>query len=189
MENKNKNNVLRKRIGFLLVIGAAALAVAFVLGVALNTALGPAFGGIANAFATAFVIGVAIVGVKTWYSPIVVWTVFGALAWPLTTMGPPGPHKIAIGLLAGGEVALFLIGAQNKTWRYAIAGAVMSILMTYLILVAMLQLNLSPESAAKLQEALKFLLPIYGFLGAAGMAAASSVYNRRLSRMSFFQTL
>ncbi|HYJ83061.1 MAG TPA: hypothetical protein VEW26_09505 [Allosphingosinicella sp.] len=182
-----------RRITYLTLMGAAALVVAWVLGVALNLSLGPAFGGILNAFATAFVVGVAVVGVKKWYSPVVVWLVFSVLAWPTITMGPPGPHKILIGLATGLLVALLLampIFRTKHSWiKYFIAGAAMSAFMTYLILLAMLYLNLSPESAAKLKDALPFLLPLYAGLGGAGFAVAYRVFENKLSRLSYFSNL
>ena len=183
------NENLIQRVGFLGLMGALALVVAFALGVALNAALGPAFGGLLNAIATAFVVGLAIATVKSWYSPIVVWGVFSALAIPLTTMGPPGIHKLAIGLLTGIVVAVVLINAGGKVWRYAVAGAVMSALMTVLILYAMLELNLSPESAARLQSAIAYLVPVYMVFGAIGMGAASWAYNSTLSERPFFKNI
>ena len=175
------------RLGYLALMAAVAFVVAFALGVSLNAALGPAFGGILNAFATAFVIGVAISGVRTWYSPIVVWLIFSLFAVFTTTMGPPGWHKLVIGGATGAVMALVLVRAKLNVIRYAIAGAIMSALMTFLILFAMLQLNLSPESAQKLQAALPYLIPVYAGLGAAGMAAGVWVYKTRLSRLHFFQ--
>ena len=187
------DNSFARRVSYLTLMGAAAFVVALVLGVALNLSLGPAFGGILNAFATAFVIGVAVVGVKKFYSPIIVWLVFSLLAWPTITMGPPGPHKIVIGLATGLLLAVLLalpIFRTRYTWiKYFIAGAIMSAFMTYLILQAMLYLNLKPESAAKLQQALPYLLPLYAALGGAGFAVAYRVFETRLSRLPYFSNL
>jgi len=184
---------LPRRITYLTLMGATALVVAFVLGVALNLSLGPATGGILNAFATAFVIGVAVVGVKKWYAPILVWLVFALLAWPTPTMGPPGPHKILIGIATGIVLAIILalpIFRTRYIWiRYFVAGAAMSAFMTYLILQAMLYLNLSPEAAAKLQQYLPYLLPLYAVLGGAGFAVAHRIFETRLARLPYFSRL
>jgi len=187
------DNGLTRRITYLTLMGAAALVVAFVLGVALNVSVGPAFGGILNAFATGFVFGIAVAGVQKWYAPIVVWLVFALLAWPTVTMGPPGPHKIAIGVASGillsALLALPIFRTKHVWIRYFIAGAIMSAFMTYLILQAMLYLNLQPESAQKLQGALPYILPIFAALGGAGFAAGYRVFETKLTRLPYFSNL
>lgn len=187
------DNSLARRISYLTLMGAAALVVAFVLGAALNLSVGPAFGGILNAFATGFVFGIAVAGVKKWYAPIVVWLVFALLAWPTITMGPPGPHKIPIGLASGILLSILLalpIFRAKYVWiRYFIAGAIMSAFMTYLILLAMLYLNLRPESAEKLQQALPYILPLFAVLGGSGFAVGYRVFERKLTRLPYFSNL
>lgn len=194
MSSASTSSAFPLRLAFVSSMGGVAFVVAFSLGWILNTVVGPAFGGLLNSFITAMVVGLAVAAVPKWWTPIVTWLVFSLLASATTTMGPPGPHKILIGILVGVVMATMfwlstvVLPSWRRTW-YFVIGATMSVLMTFLIFLAMTMLQLNPVGAAKLRGALPYVLPIYAVLGGAGFAFALRVYANRFANLPAFRKL
>ena len=86
---------------YLGFIGAITIALGIVLGTALNATGIPMLGGLANAIVTAAVLTIGVKGVQKFGSGTILWLVVSTLAIPTLSMGPPGAHKLLVGLVAG----------------------------------------------------------------------------------------
>ena len=113
---------------FIGVMAAVTFGIGFVLGAALNVATGtPMVGGLLNAVITAALIAITVKAVKKFGVGIILWIVMSAIAIPTMTMGPPGAHKLLVGLFGGLVLDIILVVTKRKNWGYLIAGGVMSL--------------------------------------------------------------
>lgn len=177
------------QVAYAVTLGAVAFAIAFVVGTTLNLALGPAMGGLANAVVTAMIIAIGCKGAEAFPFAVVVWIGFSIPAIFTTTMGPPGPHKLVIGIITGLAMELGFLALGRRGWVYFVVGGIMSVVMTTLILAAMLVLSLGGNSANALLARLWFLLPIYFILGGVGLYLGHLVFERRIGKLSFVARL
>jgi hypothetical protein len=170
------------------ILAAVTFAVAFALGAGIILATGiPATGGIANIFVAVLIvmIGLQIVP-KFGFATLTVGLVF-TFAIPTVIGGPPGVHKVLIGILIGLVTDVVLTLGKRARWSYIVGGslgAVTSILSIYVALIA-----LKLPGASKLAPLLIPLAVMQAVLGALAAWVALQIFQRRLSKLTSVQRL
>ncbi len=172
---------------FLGLIGAVTIGVGVALGTALNAAGIPMLGGLANAVVTAAVLTVGVKGVQKFGSGTILWLVVSTVAIPTLSMGPPGAHKLLVGLVAGllWDVSLTVTGRTK--WGYLVSGAVM--MLAVMLGVFGVAVYFDFPAAEKLKSAIVYIVPINFALGMFGTWLGLVIFDRRISRIRFVQTL
>ena len=170
------------------VFGAFATIAAFVIGAALLATTGiPMIGGLLNAVVVVLILFTGIRLVNRFGAAILTNLVFVSVAIPTIVVGPPGPHKVIIGLAAGLIIDFFITIFQRKTIGYYIGiilGSAVYPLGIYFVLVY--------TQAPSLEKYSKIMIPFiawYGLCGAIGTYIGLSIYNKKLSKLAAVKNL
>lgn len=169
------------------VFSAATFAASFVLGNAVTTALGPGTSGIATIIITTILV---IIGARIIDTPgalTIMVTIFTVFAIPTNMFGPPGPHKILIGLATGAVYDFFWVIMRGTKYSLPTAAAISTAVSIVLILYLMVYLN-HPRADA-LKNLIYYIVPLYGFLGFLGAILGNWIYDKSLSRLSMIRDL
>jgi len=172
---------------YLGLIGAITIALGVVLGTALNATGIPMLGGLANAVVTAAVLTIGVKGVQKFGSGTILWVVVSTLAIPTLSMGPPGAHKLLVGVVAGLLWDVCLVVTRRTKWGYLVSGAVM--MLAVMLGVFGVALYFDFPAAETLKSAIAYVLPINFVLGMLGTWLGLTVYEKRISRVRFVQSL
>lgn len=176
-----------KSLFVIAVFSAATFAASFALGNAITIALGPGTSGIATIIITTVLVIICgrlveRIGVFT-----LTVTLFTVLAIPTNLFGPPGPHKIVIGLITGITYDAVWNLTGRKKFSLPSAAAVATAVSISLIFGLLLYLN-HPRKEY-LQGILKYIIPLYAILGFVGGLLGNWIYDRSLSRLSVVKQL
>ncbi|MDP2896996.1 MAG: hypothetical protein Q8Q12_10640 [bacterium] len=179
----------RKELFVCVVFACATFAASFVLGSGITLALGPGTSGVATILITTVivVIGANIVGTIGYFTLVV--TLFTVLAIPTNMFGPPGPHKVIIGLSTGLVYDLAWNLTARKRFSLPFAAAVStaaSILLIFLFMVWFFPEHPKRETIAGL---LKYLIPVYAVLGFIGGVLGDWIYKKSLADLSIVKML
>jgi ABC-type thiamin/hydroxymethylpyrimidine transport system permease subunit len=101
--------------------------------------------------------------------------------------GPPGPQKIAIGILTG--VAYDLVWNLTGRKRYSLPFAAAVSTAVSILLIYFLMVLIAYPRTDYLHSLLKYLVPLYAVLGFVGAMIGNWIYDRSLSRISVIQQL
>lgn len=176
-----------KQHAFLGMVSAISFVVAFGLGSALNVATGiPLIGGLLNGVLVSLILIIGFRTVERFLASTIMWAIFGLLAIPTATLGPPGVYKV-IPALAGGIVWDVVVAvSRGRKWGYLIGGFLGAAVIILGVFVAAVYLGL--PSADKLRKALYFLLPVNGLLAVLGIWIGLKLWERRLSQVALFRS-
>jgi len=176
-----------KQYAFLGMVAAVSFVVAFGLGSALNIATGiPLIGGLLNGVLVSLLLTLGLRTVERFMASTVMWAIFGLLAIPTVTLGPPGVYKV-IPALAGGIVWDAVVAAsRGRRWGYVVGGFLGAVVIIIGVFIAAVYLGL--PAADRLRNALYFLIPINGALAAFGIWLGLKLWERRLSRIALFRS-
>jgi hypothetical protein len=182
-------NWTKKRFFVTLVFAATTFAASFVLGSGITLAFGSGTSGVATIIITTvlIVIGGSIVETRGYF--LVAVTLFTVLAIPTSMFGPPGPHKVIIGVLTGlvYDVIWDVTGRKRLSLPSAAAvSTAVSILLIYGLIVMFF-----PEypKLETLRRLLKYLVPVYGVLGFFGGMLGQWIYGKNLAHLSAIKML
>jgi len=173
---------------FIGIMGAITFGMGFVLGAALNVATGtPLVGGFLNAIITAALITIVVKTIKRFGVGIILWIVMSALAIPTMTMGPPGAHKLIVGLFGGIVLDTILIITGRKNWGYLIAGGSMSLAIMLGVFAVAIYFDF--PAAEQLKKYIIYIIPINFILGLIGTWIGIVIFDKRLNKISFIRNL
>lgn len=176
-----------KKLFLAAIFAAATFAASFALGNAITLAAGPGTSGIATIMVTTVLVVICARLVETIGLFTLVVTLFTVLAIPTNMFGPPGPHKILIGLITGFVYDLVWNLTGRKKYSLPTAAAIATAVSILLIFGLMTYLN--HPRADYLRSALKWIAPVYAVLGFIGGLIGNWIYDRSLSRLSVVQQL
>jgi hypothetical protein len=180
--------ITTKEYVYLGVIGALSFVLAFVLGNAVNIATGiPLTGGIINGIIVGMMLTIGIKAVDKFGAGTILWTIFAILAIPTVTLGPPGVYKIAVGVIGGLTWDVIISIFKRSNLGYILGGAIGSIVIIWGVFFAATFLGL--PSAEKLRDALIFLIPFNGFLGAISVYVGLVIFDKKLKHLSVIENL
>jgi hypothetical protein len=177
-----------RELVYLGALGAATLVLAAALGTGLTAATGiPMIGGIFNAVITASVLTIGAKGVERFGAGIILWFVLSMLAIPTLTMGPPGVHKIIIGLFGGlvWDLTFLLVG--RRLAGYLVAGGVMMLSIMLGVLGASIWLGLPGKE--RLLGAIAMLIPFNFILGLIGTYLGFKLFDAKVSEVGYVQRM
>lgn len=176
-----------RQYAFLGMVGAISFVVAFGLGSALNVATGiPLIGGLLNGVLVSMILTIGFRTVERLFAATVLWAIFGLLAIPTVTLGPPGIYKV-IPALAGGIVWDVVVAiSRGRRWGYLVGGFLGAAVIIIGVFIAAVYLGL--PSADKLRKAIYFLVPVNGALGVLGIWIGLKLWERRLSQVALFRS-
>lgn len=183
----------RQLLHVAVFFAAATFAASFVMGSGLTLAFGPGTSGIATIIVTTvlIVIGANIVEKRLYFTLTV--TLFTVLAIPTSMFGPPGIHKIMIGLLTGLTYDLLWAAfirvkpLRRVALPLAAAGATaVSILLIFALMRVAFPDHKGLETLGKY---LHYFIVVYAILGFLGASLGNWIYNARLSKLSALQIL
>jgi len=173
---------------YLGVMGALSFVLAFVLGNAVNAATGiPLTGGIVNGIVVGIMLTLGVKGVNKFGAATILWLIFAILAIPTTTLGPPGAHKILVGLFAGIIWDLVIAAFRRKNIGYILGGGAGSA--GIMIGVFVMAVALGLPAAEKLRKAMVFLLPFNTFLGLLCTYLGVIIFDKRVANLRFIKSL
>lgn len=173
---------------FIGIMGAITFGVGFALGVALNVATGtPMVGGLLNAIITAALIAITVKTIKRFGVGVILWVVMSALAIPTMTMGPPGAHKLLVGILGGIVLDSMLVVTRRKNWGYLVAGGTMSLAVMLGVFAVAIYFDF--PAAEKLRKYIVYLIPINFVLGLTGTQIGIILFDKRLHKLPFIKNL
>lgn len=145
--------------------------------------LGPLTGGLVSAIPNAIVIFLGIYLVPRVGAPTLYALIFLSLTTVTASFGPPGFHKIFIGLGLGIIIDISLIIMQRRDWSYFVAVALafgLSVDLTYLSWL-WFGVSSADEARAALQPHLLELTFVYAALGLVGSGISYFIFKRRLA--------
>ncbi len=176
-----------KRFFLTAVFAAATFVASFVFGNAITVALGPGMSGIVTIIITTILVVICARLVETMGVFTLMVFLFTFLAIPTNMFGPPGPHKIVIGLITGivYDVVWNLTGRRKFSLPFA--ACVATAISIFLIFGLMVYLD-HPRKEY-LQTILKYIVPLYAFLGFIGGWLGYWIYEKRLASLSIVQQL
>ena len=170
------------------VFGAFATIAAFAIGAALLATTGiPMIGGLLNAVVVVLILLTGVRIVNRFGAAILINFIFVAVAIPTMVVGPPGPHKILIGLTAGLLIDVIISVFKRRMLGYyigAILGSAFYPLGVYFILVY--------TNAPILGKYISILIPFiiwYAICGAVGTYLALYIYKKKLSDLTFIKSI
>jgi len=172
---------------YLGLIGAITIGTGIALGTALNATGVPMLGGLANAVITAAVLTIGVKGVKKCGSGTILWVVVSALAIPTLSMGPPGAHKLLVGVVAGVIWDTCLCVTRRTKWGYLVSGAIMMLVVMLGVFAVAVYFDF--PAAEQLRKYLVYIVPINFVLGLTGTWLGLVVFDRRLAKLRFVQSL
>lgn len=173
---------------FIGIMAAVTFGTGFALGAVLNVATGtPMVGGLLNAVLTAALIAIAVKTVRRFGVGILLWVVMSAIAIPTMTMGPPGAHKLLIGLLGGLVLDIILTVTGRKNWGYLVAGGAMSLTIMFGVFGVAVYFDF--PAAEKLKQYIVYIIPINFVLGVLGTWLGVLLFDKRLHRVPFIKNL
>ena len=177
-----------KQYMYLGVMGALSFVLAFVLGNAINAATGiPLTGGILNGIIVGIMLTLGVRGVDKFGAATVIWLVFAVFAIPTTTLGPPGPYKVLVGLSAGFVWDLIIAVFKRKKIGYVLGGGAGSAMIMLSVFLMAKLLGLPAEE--KLSKAMIYLLPFNTFLGIVCTFLGVVIFDKKMSNMPFIKNL
>jgi ABC-type thiamin/hydroxymethylpyrimidine transport system permease subunit len=185
METLNRWTV--KRLFLTAVFAAATFAASFALGNAITLTLGPGTSGIATIIVTTVLVVICARLVETPGVFTLIVTLFTVMAIPTNLFGPPGPHKILIGLLTGLTYDLVWNITGRRRFSLPIAAALATAVSILLIFGLMTYLH--HPRADYLKSVLKYIGPMYALFGFLGGVIGNWIYDHSLSRLSVVQQL
>jgi len=173
------------------VFAALTFAASFVLGSAITATAGPGMSGIATIIVTTIVV---VCGAKIIDRFGAVWlmvVLYSFFAIPTTMLGPPGPHKLLVGLLTGVAYDGVIFLLRRGSWAYRLAGgtgAAVAILAIWGLFAVF-----SPpgwdKAADKIHKLAAFIVPFYFLLGVVGGHLGDWLYNKSLKDLAVVQNL
>jgi hypothetical protein len=175
-----------KNLLWLLTVGVATWVVAASTGQLIVFATGvPASSSLLNGFLVPFCLVFGVLPSKSKFPVTIAFTVYGILATFTVLLGPPGPQKIPVALVAGlvTDLLIFLLRGQLKmrdTFAYCIAFAVWGSLLAVLARVVFELLDLP----GKEQFLALFLVMVVAFVVEAAVAGFVAVKVYRKSKFS-----
>lgn len=176
-----------KRFFLTAVFTAATFAASFVLGNAITIALGPGSSGIATIIVTTVLVVICARLVETFGVFTLIVFLFTLLAIPTNMFGPPGPHKIIIGLITGIVYDTVWNITGRKKFSLPFAASIATAVSISLIFGLMVYLDHPRKDY--FQATLKFIIPLYAILGFVGGLIGDWIYKRSLSHLSIVQQL
>jgi len=176
-----------KRLFLSGVFSAAIFAASFVLGAAITTALGPGTSGIVTIIITTILIVIGCRVIDTPGALTLMVTIFTVFAIPTNLMGPPGPHKIIIGIIVGAIYDFIWIIMRGAKYSLPTAAAFSTGATIVLIFYLMAYLN-HPRFDA-LKSIIQYVIPLYAFLGFIGAMIGNWIYDKSLSQLSIIRNL
>jgi len=187
--NFMKSGITARQYMFLGAMAAICFVLAWVLGTAVNAATGiPLTGGILNGLILGVVLTIALKVVDKFWAATILWLIFGILAIPSTTLGPPGIYKIPVALIVGfvWDISILFFKRMDKeNLGYVIGGASMSITSMLGVLGFMILLGL--PGVEKLQSLILYLLIFYAILGAISVYLGIILYQRKIQYLDSIQ--
>jgi len=178
----------RKKFFLTAIFAAATFAASFALGNAITIALGPGTSGIVTIIITTILVVICAKLVETPGVFTLVVCLFTIFAIPTNMFGPPGPHKIIIGITTGFAYDfLWNITGRKKFISLPTAAGIATGLSIVLIFCLMVYLDYPKKDY--LQSILKYIIPLYVILGAIGGLIGEWIYERSLSRLSIVKQL
>lgn len=176
-----------KRFFLTAVFAAATFAASFALGSAITIALGPGMSGIATIIVTTVLVVICARLVETLGVFTLTVFLFTLLAIPTNMFGPPGPHKIVIGLITG--IAYDAVWNLTGRRRFSLPFAAAIATAVSIGLIFGLMVYLDHPRKDYLQTIFWYILSLYAFLGFLGGWLGDWIYEKSLSRLSIVQQL
>lgn len=164
----------------LVTIGVATWVAAMSLGhfVVLLSGI-PASSGLLNGLVVPFLLVLGARAMPTKWSVTIPFLVYGALSIPVLLLGPPGPHKILVALIAGifTDISLRILEKlPNKHLSYMVAFSIWGVLLALLARLAYHFLALPGKD--KFIEAFWTLTAIFVVEAAIGSFLASRIFDK-----------
>lgn len=169
------------------VFAAVTFAASFTLGGAITAAFGTGMSGIVTIIVTTVIVVVGARIVDKFGAMVVMVTVFSVLAIPTTMFGPPGPHKIIIGLVTGIVYDLVISVFRRSNWGYRLAGGAAALLAIFAIWALLLALNM--PGADKIGRVIQYIAPLYFVLGVIGGHLGVWLFDGSLRRLAVVRHL
>jgi hypothetical protein len=144
---------------------------------------GPLTGGIVSAIPNAIVIFLGVFLIPRIGAPTLYATIFLSFTVFTTSFGPPGFHKIFIGIMLGLTIDIIVFIFRGKLYSYFIAIPIafgLSVYYTYLSWV-MFSVGSAVDIKKELEPNLIHLIIIYAILGLIGTFISYNIYKIRLS--------
>jgi len=167
-----------KQVVLVAVFAAATFAVSFALGYAVTMSLGPGTSGVFTIVATTVLVVVCarIVPKKGVFTILV--TLFTLMAIPTSMFGPPGPHKVIIGLLTGLVYDLTWNLTGRRRFSLPVAAAMATA--ASIALIFGLMILLGHPRVSYLRSIMYYIVPLYGALGFLGAWFGNWIYDKRI---------
>ncbi len=171
-----------KQIIFLTIMGALLFVMDFLVsGISIITGV-PGTGGLVN---TIFFVALATIGgiiVRRFGSYTLMAFIYGVLAIPNSTFGPPGAYKILIAVFLGivADVIIFAFRYRNIGYYFSLTIANMLSIPVGLFTYKYLDL----PGADELAKALWILIIIYGIESIIGAWIGIKLYDKKISKMN-----
>ena len=170
------------------LFGALAFALAYIIGMALTLATGiPIASAAANGIVVCFimVLGTKIIDKHGAFTLMTL--VYSVLAIPTLLLGPPGPHKIIIGLGMGIVFDLIILITKKQSWGYILGSIVFIASGVSLVLYSMVLLGL--PGIERLKQAFVILILVSSLPASIGAFLGIKVFHEKFEKFSLVKDL
>lgn len=173
------------------VFAALTFAASFLLGSAITAAAGPGMSGLATIIVTTLIVVVGARIVDKFGAMILMVLLFSLFAIPTTMFGPPGPHKLLVGLVTGVTYDATISVFRRHAWGYRLAGGIGAVVAIFAIwaLLASFKLPGTERYAHKIATAIHYLAPIYFLLGVVGGHLGVWFFDKSLKDLAVVKSL
>ena len=170
------------------LFGAMALAFAYIVGAALTLATGiPIASAAVNGIIVCFVM---VLGAKIIDKPgafTLMTLVYSVLAIPTVLLGPPGPHKILIGLGMGIIYDLIIFTTRKRDWGYILGSILFIASGVSLVFYSMVLLGL--PGVERLKQAFIILILVSSLPASIGAFLGIKVFHKKFKNLSLVKNL
>lgn len=172
--------------------GVTAFILAFTLGTVITSSTGiPLLGGLVNGVIVSMVLTIGLLSIQRLGTATLMWLVFSLLAIFTTTLGPPGPYKVVMGVIAGAIWDIVYFGTRRKTFGLFM-GAILGAISIMGLLVLALKFGFgadAEQSLKKYMSALYVIIIINVIVTSVGVFLGQQVYINRLVKIQLFRDL
>jgi hypothetical protein len=183
--------MLRKSYA-IVAFGFCAFIVAWSLGSILTLTTGiPLLGGLLNGIFVSMILTIGLLSINRFGTATKMWLVFSVFCIFTTTLGPPGPYKILIGVIAGFIWDLVYFGTK-KSRIGLFLGAILGAASIMILLIVALKLGIVPNAGEALQKytkAVYALVIINSTVTLIGVLLGLQAYYKRLSKIELFKNM
>ncbi len=170
------------------LFGALAFALAYIIGMALTLATGiPIASAAVNGIIVCFVMVLGAKIINKHGAFTLMAFVYSVLAIPVFLLGPPGPHKIIIGLGMGILYDLIIFVTKKQSWGYILGSILFIASGVTLVLLSMILLGL--PGVERLKEVFVVLILVSSLPASLGAFLGIKVFHKKFENLTFVKNM